>query len=291
MDSVLKMEKVVKSFGRKEVLRELDFDVPQGSVIGLLGKNGAGKTTLMKCALGLLKPRAGQISVYGEDALDLSGATKARIGYVAQTSSFYYWMRIGDMIDYTASFYPKWNVKLVDQLVQDWQLNRKDSAVKLSEGQKQRLSIILALGLEPDFLILDEPAASLDPIARRQFLKTILDMIADRECTVLFSSHITSDIERIADRVAFLNEGKMIFTGEVDGLKDTVKLLKVIFLGSRPAQIDVPGMLRVKSVGDQSFIFVKDYNINLKSQLESRWNARIETVDLNLEEIFVEMTK
>jgi ABC-2 type transport system ATP-binding protein len=210
---------------------------------------------------------------------------------VAQQPAFYGWMTVGDMIDYTASFYPQWNTRFVNQLVNDWELKLKDTSASLSEGQKQRLSIVLALGYGPDLLVLDEPASSLDPVARRQFLKTVLDMIADRECTILFSSHITSDVERIADRVAFLNEGKVIFTGETDSLKDTVKLLKVVFLGSRPQTLDVPGFLRVKSDGDQAFIYVRDYAADLKSQLEARWNARIEIADLNLEEIFVEITQ
>ncbi|MEI8011579.1 MAG: ABC transporter ATP-binding protein [Candidatus Omnitrophota bacterium] len=291
MSTVLKMENITKSFGKKDVLKKLNFDIPSGSVVGLLGKNGAGKTTLMKCALGLIKAQSGQISILGEDAWNMSPSVKARLGYVAQQPSFNYWMRVGDVVNYTASFYPAWNTGMVNQLIRDWELDIKDTAVKLSEGQKQRLSIILALGNEPDLLILDEPAASLDPAARRQFLKTILDIVADRGCTVLFSSHITSDVERIADKVAFLNEGKIIFTGETDSLKDTVKLLKVIFNGTQPLPLDVPGMLRIRTARDQALIYVKDFNMDLKTQLEQRWDARIDIADLNLEEIFVEMTQ
>jgi ABC-2 type transport system ATP-binding protein len=291
MDTVIKIENAEKRFGKKEVLKGVSLDVPAGSVVGLLGKNGAGKTTLMKCALGLLKLQAGRITVLGENAWDLSEQAKARIGYVAQQSMFYYWMKVGDVVDYTASFYPDWDVAMVQKMVKDWELNLKDSAMRLSEGQKQRLAIVLALGHRPDLLVLDEPVASLDPVGRRQFLKTILEAVADKECTVLFSSHITSDLERIADRVAILNDGKVIFTGETDGLKDSVKLLKVTCNGSRPAQWDAPGVLRVKSVDDRAFVYINDYSDELRRELEPRWNASIEVADLNLEDIFVEMTQ
>jgi ABC-2 type transport system ATP-binding protein len=291
MDTVIKIENVEKRFGKKQVLKGLSLDVPAGSVVGLLGKNGCGKTTLMKCALGLLKPQAGKITVFGEDAWDLSETVKARIGYVAQVSTYYYWMKVGDVVDYTASFYPNWDTSLTQKMIKDWELNPNDSAMRLSEGQKQRLAIVLALGHQPDLLILDEPVASLDPIGRRQFLKTILEAVADKECTVLFSSHITSDLERIADRVAILNDGKVIFTGETDGLKDSVKLLKVTCRGSRPAQWEAPGVLRVKSVEDRAFVYINGYSEDLRQQLEQRWNATIEVADLNLEDIFVEMTQ
>lgn len=289
MDAIIQMQKVVKKFGNKEVLKGVDLEIPAGSVTGLLGKNGSGKTTLMKCALGLLKPQEGTIKIFGEGAWDLSESAKAKLGYVPQQASFMNWMKVGDTIDYTASFYPNWNTKLVDQLVNDWELNRKDLAMKLSEGQKQKLSIILALGHEPALLILDEPVASLDPIARRQFLKTVFDIIADRECTILFSSHITSDLERVADRAAILNDGKIFFNGEVDSLKDTVKLLKITFLGDVPQAWDMPGIMRVKSSGKDALVHVKDYNESVKRQMEQKWNARVETADLNLEDIFVEM--
>ena len=237
-DSVIQMNEVSKKFKSKQVLKSLDFEMPRGSVLGLLGKNGAGKSTLLKCVLGILRPQAGTIQVFGEEAWELSDQVKGKLGYVPQTSSFYPWMSVGDVLNYTASFYPKWNAPLVERFLGEWELKRKDKAVLLSEGQAQRLSIILALGHEPELLILDEPIASLDPAARRTFLKMLIDVVADRECTVLFSSHITSDLERIADRVAVLEDGKIKMTGELDQLKDGVKRLKIMCHGYQFSEKD-----------------------------------------------------
>lgn len=290
-EALISMKDVSKSFKSKHVLKRLNFDLPKGSVVGLLGKNGAGKTTLIKCALGLLRPQSGAITVFGEEVWDLSDQAKGKLGYVPQTSSFYHWMKVGDVIDYTASFYPKWNHDLVNQLLDEWEFTRKEKAVLLSEGQAQQLSIIIALGHDPELLILDEPIASLDPSARRTFLKTIVDAVADRECTVLFSSHITSDVERIADMVAILHAGKMKFSGELAQLKDEVKRLKIRYSDSSPRSLEFPGILQSKSSGDETIVYVQNYNQELKEKIEHNGAAKVSIEDINLEEIFVEITR
>ena len=215
---------VVKRFGRKTVLDGLDWAVPRGSVVGLLGANGAGKTTLIKCLLGLLRPQAGECRIFGETSWTLSAEAKARIGYVAQVPYAYPWMTVGQWIRYTASFYPAWNDALIDRLAREWDVTMADRMGKLSPGQLQRAAILLALGHEPELLVLDEPAASLDPAARRDFLQVIVELAGRGDRTVLFSTHITSDLERVADRVAFLKGGRIVHFGLLDELKDRMQL-------------------------------------------------------------------
>ena len=171
MSNVIHCEDVKKAYGRKAVLNGVFLDVPEGSVIGLLGKNGAGKTTLLKCVLGLLKTDSGKMTVFGEGSWDLSNKAKALIGYVPQGYRPYPWLQAGRLIEYTASFYPHWNAALVDRLVREWDLDLATRVEVLSEGEMQKLLIILALGHEPELLVFDEPVASLDPVARRALLR------------------------------------------------------------------------------------------------------------------------
>ena len=219
-DASIELRGLVKSYGSKHVLTGLDLSVPKGSVLGLLGTNGSGKTTLIKCALGLIRPQEGEARLLGENAWTLSAEAKARIGYVPQVVNLYPWMKVRHLIDYTAAFYPNWNDALVNKLMTEWAIPPNDRIGPLSVGQLQKVAIMLALGHDPDLLILDEPAASLDPLARRQFLQMIIDLAEPGRRTVLFSTHITSDLERVADRVAILKSGRIAWQGLLEDLKE-----------------------------------------------------------------------
>ncbi len=288
-ESVLKTEGLRKSFAAKEVLRGINLSIEPGTVLGVLGANGSGKTTLIKCALGLLRPTAGQTTVFGENSWDLSAASKARLGYVPQEVTSYPWMRVRQVIAYTAAFYPNWNQPFVNKLCDQWHVPLEDRAGALSTGQLQTVGIVLALGHQPDLLVLDEPVASLDPSARRQFLRTLLDMLEDQRHTILFSTHITSDLERVANRVAILGDGQIRFHGELDELKDRVKRLRISSRHDLPRSFAVPGALRCEVAGANATVSVADFDERTVATMRQTWDADISVQDLNLEEIFVEM--
>ncbi len=187
------------------VLDGLDWQLQPGQVVGLLGRNGAGKTTLLEALLGLRETDAGQVRLFGQEALKPDDATRARIGYVPQHSDLFEAFTPAQLLAYFRSFYPRWNQAKVDGLMSRWDIRPDQPIRKLSGGQKQRLSIIRALAHEPDLLVLDEPVASLDPAGRRDFLRELVGQVMDRGATVVFSTHILSDLERVAFNVAFLN--------------------------------------------------------------------------------------
>ena len=286
---MIEIRQLRKNFNDKKVLCGIDLDVAPGTVLGLLGQNGSGKSTLIKCALGLLQATDGSATLCGDDSWNLSTATKARLGYVPQEVVSYPWMRVRQVIAYTAAFYPTWNQTLVDELCRRWQLPLEDRVGPLSVGQLQSLGIVLALGHEPDLLILDEPVASLDPNARREFLRTLLEISDRSQRTILFSTHITSDLERIASRLAILREGKIAYCGEVDELKERVKRLRISSSQELPRSFAVPGALQCEVSGSAATVSVADFDEQLVHQMRNTWHAEISVHDLNLEEIFVEM--
>ena len=205
------------------VLHDLDWSLKPGQVVGLLGRNGAGKTTLLETLLGLREPDAGRVRVFGQDALALDDAARARIGYVPQHSDLFEAFTPTQLLAYFRSFYPRWNEAKVEGLMSRWDIARDKPIRKLSGGQKQRLSIIRALAHEPDLLVLDEPVASLDPAGRRDFLRELVGQVLDRGATVVFSTHILSDLERVAFNIAFMTGGRIALQAPLDELLDQVR--------------------------------------------------------------------
>lgn len=289
-ETVLECKGLTKSFNKPtQVLKDIDLSIYRGRVVGLLGKNGAGKTTLLKCAMGLLKLTSGSVRVFGEDPWTMSGETKARLGYVPQKVDLYDWMRVRQMIAYIAAFYPKWNHALTSSLLSEWELNPEDSIGKLSEGQRQKLALILAMGHEPELLVLDEPAASLDPQARRSFLSTVIDIASDENRTVVLSTHLTSDLERVASDIVLLKDGIVNYAGSMDDLKDSIKTLRLIGKGRLPSRFDIPGVLSCENTAHEALLTMRGVSPDLIRELESLYKADIEVRDLNLEDIFVEV--
>jgi len=211
------------AYGRQQVLRALDWSLLPGQVIGLLGRNGAGKTTLLEALLGLREPQQGRVELFGQPVHRLDDACRARIGYVPQQSDLFDGFTAPQLLAYFRSFYPRWNEAKVEGLMSRWEVPRDRPIAKLSGGQQQRLAIIRALAQEPDLLVLDEPVASLDPAGRRDFLRELVERVLDRGTTVVFSTHILSDLERVAFNVAFMKEGRIDLQAPLDELLEQVR--------------------------------------------------------------------
>jgi ABC-2 type transport system ATP-binding protein len=197
-------------------------------------------------------------------------------------------MKVQAMCDYTGAFYEKWDYEFVLRLIREWDLPADKRVGTLSVGQRQKLAVILAMGHRPELLILDEPVASLDPVARRQFLQSLIEFSGDGRNTVLFSTHITSDLERVASHVAFLKKGELHYFGELDALKENCKRLRLFAPAPLPGNLQIPGAIRSEINGQKGLITLSHLDETTIPLLEERYQAQVSVEDLNLEEIFLE---
>lgn len=207
-------------YDSRVVLDRVDLALQPGSVLGLIGRNGAGKSTLIRAMLGLLEPDSGSATVFGEPALKLTDAVKERLGYVPQQPDALAWLTAAQMFDYLSRFYPRWDHRFVRETMERWKIESNKVMAKLSPGERQRVDLVRVLAPQPELLVLDEPASALDPVARRELLREIALRAGEAGTTVLFSTHIVSDLERVASDIAFLHDGRLLLNCPVDATKE-----------------------------------------------------------------------
>jgi len=221
MNSVVEFQNLSRRFGEKPALSDVTLRLEPGTVTGLIGENGAGKTTLIKHALGLLVPDSGTVRMFGLDPVREPVPVLARIGYMSEEDTLPGWMRIHQLQRYFQGFYPTWDQVYADQLCRDFKLGPNDRLALLSKGQRARAALMSVLAYRPELLILDEPSSGLDPLVRRDILGAVVRLIAEEGRTVLFSSHLLAEVDRVADQIAMIREGRILFATEIDELKDT----------------------------------------------------------------------
>jgi ABC-2 type transport system ATP-binding protein len=278
-----------KAFYGQTVLEDVSFRVEPGDIVGVLGKNGAGKTTLLELMLGFTPPSEGGVELFGHASYRLPGAAKARLGFVPQQDELVNQLTAADQIGVIGSFYPRWDDDLVTRLAREWEVDLGERIKGMSVGQRQKLSILLALGHRPDLLILDEPVASLDPVARRQFLEQIIDVAADGARAVVFSSHIVSDVERLANKIWIVKDHRLYWQGDFDALKDSIVRLHVRASRALPDPLAIPNALSVQRNGSTATVVVRDWSGDLDGETAEKLGAEIEIEPLTLEDIFLEL--
>jgi ABC-2 type transport system ATP-binding protein len=288
MNALLTAQALTKSFSGHPVLDGIDAEVRPGDIVGLLGANGAGKTTLLEVLTGLSPPSAGSARLFGAEAREATAAVKSRVGFVPQTDELIGDMRVSEYLELIASFYPDWDRALVGRLVSSWVLDTGKRIAKLSVGQRQKLAIITALAHKPELLILDEPVASLDPVARRQFLQQLVELGADERRAVVFSSHIVSDVERLANVIWILKAGKFIWQGELDALKESVVRVHIPAARAHVARAMFRRVAAERTSGESTTLVAVRAPDEDWSGLAARLgDARVES--LSLEDIFLEL--
>lgn len=274
MTKPISLSKVAVGYRRgRPVLEDLSFAAQPGSITGLLGRNGSGKTTLIHTSLGLRKAWHGEVQLFGHAAWDAPADVRRRIGFVPQQFHDFHWLTPSQCIDLVARFHPHWETQLVAELRERWALPEQRIGT-LSPGMRQCVAVLLAIGHRPDLLVLDEPVAMLDPGARRNFLRAIGDLNAQIEQTVILSSHICSDVERICSDVAILHGGRIVLHGAVDDLKEQVR--RVSGMATPPPGGDV-----LANVGSRLW---------LRNWRGHDLTAAARVDEFDLEELFLDMT-
>ncbi|MEU7005122.1 ABC transporter ATP-binding protein [Nonomuraea sp. NPDC046570] len=220
MTAVLQAQELGKRYGKRWALRDCTIDIPVGHVVGLVGPNGAGKTTLLKLAAGQLAPTSGSITVLGGHPAD-GPAQLAKVGFVAQDTPTYAGLSIADHLRLGARLNPRWDAVMARERIDRLGLDPAHRAGKLSGGQRAQLALTLGLAKRPELLILDEPVAALDPLARREFLQGLMEAVVEHELSVLLSSHLVSDLERTCDYLIVLVDSRVQVAGQVEDLLST----------------------------------------------------------------------
>lgn len=218
-ENVISVSDLTHRFGARTALDAVTLAVPVGGVHGLVGPNGAGKTTLIRHLLGLLQPDAGTVRVFGRDPVADPVGVLSRIGYLSEDHDLPGWMRVDELLDYQRAFYPSWDAAYAEELRRAFALDPGARARTLSRGQKARTGLLLALAHRPPLLVLDEPSSGLDPVVRRDILEAILRTIAGEGRTVLFSSHLLDEVERMADHVTMIDEGRIVLSGPLTAVR------------------------------------------------------------------------
>lgn len=291
MAEAIVTEKLTRYYGPKCVVNQLNLRVPEGCVYGFLGRNGAGKTTTIKMLLGFVQPDYGSATLLGQPSRDLPPETRARIAYLAENHPLYKTMRVGAMVDFTRAFYPTWNDTLLAQILDHFELSRKSRISSLSNGQKAQLSLALAVAPDPELLILDDPTLGLDTVVRRDFLESLVQIIQRKGRTILFSSHILGDVERLADRIGVLVDGVLRVDCTTDHFRATVRKVVAEFGAEPPTFPGCAKLVGSRPVGTTLELVFAGYGDEQQAAVEALGPKHVEVVPLNLEDAFIEYTR
>ena len=284
---IIDIRRLTRQFGDKRALDELSLAVPRGGVFGLIGGNGAGKTTLIRHILGMLKAESGSVQVFGLDPVQNPVGTLGRIGYLSEDRDLPNWMRVGELQRYTQAFFPTWDEAYAEELRQAFDLDKQARVKSLSRGQRARMGLLLALAHRPELLVLDEPSSGLDPVVRCDILGAIIRTIADEGRTVFFSSHLLDEVERVADRVAIIHQGRIMLSASMDEIKDTHRRVTLHFGEPLERPPSLVGALSSAGQGAEWTYVCSGESEQLRRAAEAIGATVVEDAALSLDEVFV----
>jgi ABC-2 type transport system ATP-binding protein len=277
---------VTKRFGKTVALENVTYAAPSRSVIGLIGKNGSGKTTLLRHVTGLYLPTSGRCTTLGVPSAELGRAELSRIGVVDQHDTLLAWMRARQLLQYVSSFYERWDKELEKHLIRTLELDTDARVGAMSPGNSQKLGLVLATCHRPELLLLDEPLSDLDPIARQDVLTALLDYFRSDSATIVISSHLLHDIERIADRIVCMDRGHIVADAPLDDLKEGYAEWWVTSDGGElPSSFEEPFVISSTGNRYQSRVFVRDPDKHA-AEFAATYGAVIESRPLGLEAVF-----
>ena len=291
MPDVIVTHRLTKYYDAHCAVDSLNLRVAQGTVYGLLGRNGAGKTTAIKMLLGMAHPSYGRAEVSAKTPPQLRPETRARIAYLAEGHPLYRWMTIGQAVRFTRAFYERWNQQLLEQILDHFELSPKRRIRRLSRGQQAQVALALAVATDPELLILDDPTLGLDTVVRRDFLESLIQIIQRRGRTILFSSHILGDVERVADRIGILVDGVLRVDCPTDHFKESVRKVVLEFDGEPPELPACPRPGQLPAGRPQVGAGRGRFQRRAPAVVRFAPPRAIEVIDFNLEDAFIEYTR
>ena len=290
-DVIVEIDHLSRRFGKKQALDDVTLRIERGIVFGLVGENGAGKTTMIKHLLGLLKATHGSVRVFQLDpVLDPVGVL-GRIGYLSEDRDLPDWMTVSQLMRYNQAFFQGWDGTFANQLRDQFELDPKQQIKRLSRGQRARAGLLIALAHRPELLILDEPSSGLDPVVRNDILSAIIRTVADEGRTVLFSSHLLDEVERVADCVAILHKGHVALSAPLHEILHSHRRLVLRFETSQATRPDLPGMLSYQGEGHEWTVVCNGGLEELRTAAARAGAQVVEEETPTLDEIFLARAK
>jgi len=284
--AVIQVQDLSRVFGKKQALVNVNLAVPRGSVYGIVGENGAGKTTLIRHILGLLKTQRGRVRVFDLDPVIDPVGVLGQIGYLSEDRDLPSWMTVGQLLRYNKAFYDGWDDRFASELREQFELTTRQKIRQLSRGQLARVGLLIVLAHRPELLILDEPSSGLDPLVRRDILTAIIRTVTDEGRTVLFSSHLLDEVERVADWVAMLHHGRIAFDGRLTDVLHNHRRLVLRYPQPQSCPPVLPGVLSCVGQGSEWTVLCNGGLDELKTAAASAGAEVCEEQTATLEEIF-----
>jgi ABC-2 type transport system ATP-binding protein len=285
--AVVDVSDLSRSFGDKTALDRVSFRATAGQVYGLVGSNGAGKTTLLKHLLGLLRATTGSVRVFGLDPVRDPVGVLGRVGYLSEEHELPEWMRVGELMRYTQAFHPTWDASYARELLETFALDPDKKIKDLSKGMRAQAGLISAVAHRPELLILDEPSSGLDAVVRRDILDAIVRAVADDGRTVIFSSHLLDEVERMSDHVTMIHQGRVTLSGVLDDVRGEYQRSRVRF-GQHFEQPPVLDTALVTEGGGRVWSVVHSGPLEkFRHSVLARGGEIVESRDATLEEIFL----
>ena len=286
MESAFEVKNLTKTFGDVTALDNVSVSVPGPAVVGLIGRNGSGKTTLLRHVIGLYLPTSGHCTTLGCPSDKLGSDELSRIGVVHQENRFLEWMKVEQQLRYVSSFYKRWDKDLEQRLVDELELEPSARVGTLSPGNAQKLGIILAVCHRPNLLILDEPISGLDPITREQFLRFLLELLHQDANTIVISSHVLHDVEKVINRVICLDRGRIKADASLDDLQERFAEWRVtVKAGRLPTRFEEDFVVSQEVDSYQARLLVKGASDSLDA-FKTRYGVDVDSSPLNLESMF-----
>jgi len=285
---MIEINNLCKNLGNKEILKNINLKIEKGSIFGIIGPNGSGKTTLINTIIGAYKADSGSIEIMGEHIYENINM-KEEIAFVEDENNIFSNYKVRDVISFYSRAYKNFNKERFNTLNDIFKIDEKYRISKLSRGMKKILFIMIGFSIMPKIIILDEPTIGLDPLIKNQFINLILEEVAERNTTILITSHNLDELERICDSIAIINKGEIKYTSSLDNMKENIKKLQVMF--KEDTLLDLESwneVIKVKRIGRVHSIVVKNYTKELEQRLNNCGATYIEQVSLGLEELFID---